>query len=102
VTPVDAHRQVLQETHLPPAAAVPVVAGKRDEVEVVDDRQRPREVGNEDDRGLQRGDQNRLTALEVGGDLGAQLRDATLDLLSREVDLPDPRIGYDARSSLYR
>jgi hypothetical protein len=59
----------------------------------VDDRQRPGEIGDKDDRGLQRGDQDRLATLVVGGDLGAELLDPALDLLPREVDLPDPRVS---------
>jgi hypothetical protein len=59
----------------------------------VDDRQRSREIGDEDDRGLQRGDEDRLEALVVGGDLCTELRDPSRDLLPREVDLPDPLVG---------
>jgi hypothetical protein len=92
VAPVDAHRQIFEQAHLSPAAAVAVVAGERDEVDVVDDRQRSGEVGDEDDRGLQGRDEDRLVALVVGGDLGAELRDPALDLLPREVNLADPGI----------
>jgi hypothetical protein len=92
VAPIDAHRQILEQAYLPPAAAVAVVAGERDEIDVVDDRQRPGEVGDEDDRGLQRRDEDRLAALVVGGDLGAELGDPALNLLSGEVDLADPGI----------
>jgi hypothetical protein len=59
----------------------------------VDDRQRAREVGDEDDRRLQRGDEDWLAALVVGGDLRAELGDPRLDLLLREVDLADPGVG---------
>jgi hypothetical protein len=42
VTPVDAHAQVLEQSHLPAAPTVAVVPRQVDEVEVVDDRQDPR------------------------------------------------------------
>jgi hypothetical protein len=37
------------------------------------DLERPREVGQEEDARLQRGDEDRLAALVVAGDLGAEL-----------------------------
>jgi hypothetical protein len=58
----------------------------------VDDRDGPREVGEEDDRGLQRGDEDRLAARIVGRDRGAELLDPGADVLGREVDLSDPGI----------
>jgi hypothetical protein len=93
VAPVDAHRQILEQPDLPSSAAVPVVPGERDEVEVVNDGQRAREVGDEDDRRLQRGDEDRLAAFVIAGDLRAELGNPGLDLLVREVDLADPGIG---------
>jgi hypothetical protein len=57
------------------------------------DGQGAREVGEEDDRGLQRRYEDRLTARVVPGDAGTQLFDACVDVLGREVDLADPRIG---------
>jgi hypothetical protein len=89
---VDAHVEVLQQPHLPPAAAVAVVSREGDEIEVVDDRQRPREIGDEDDRGLQRRDKDRLEPFVVGGDLRAELLDPSLDLLGGEVRLADPSV----------
>jgi hypothetical protein len=56
---------------LPSAPAVSLIARERDEVEVVDDRQGPREIGDEDERRLQRRDENRLQAVVVIGDLRA-------------------------------
>jgi hypothetical protein len=93
VPSVDAHVEVLEQPHLPAAAAVRVVAGECDEVEVVEDRKRAGEIGNEDDGGLERSDEDRLESLVVRGDLGPELLDASLQLLAREVDLADPRIG---------
>jgi hypothetical protein len=59
----------------------------------VDDRQRAREIGDEDDCGLERGDEDRLEAVVVDGNLRAELLDPSLDLLPREVDLADPLVG---------
>jgi hypothetical protein len=90
MAPVDAHAEVLEQSHLSARpAAVPVVGGQVDEVEVVDDRQGAREVGDEDERRLQRGDEDWLEAVVVSGDLRSELPDPGLDLLPREVDLAD-------------
>ena len=52
---------------------------------------------------LERGDEHRVPALVVAGDLDAELADARGDLCSGEIDLPDPRIGSQLASvSLYR
>jgi hypothetical protein len=59
----------------------------------VQDRHGAREIGDEDERRLERGDEDRLEILVVAGDLGAELLDPRGDLLPREVDLADPRIG---------
>jgi hypothetical protein len=73
------------------------VAGELDEVERVRDRDRAREVCEEDEARLERADEQRLAALEVARDLGAQLRDTRGQLAGREVDLADARI-YETRS----
>jgi hypothetical protein len=80
------------------------VARELDEVDAVQDRQRPREVREEDEARLQRADEKRLLAVVVVRDLGAELGDARLDLLRAEIDLPDPRVGvvYEAIGSLNR
>jgi hypothetical protein len=65
------------------------VAGELDEVELVGDRQRAREVGDEDEARLQGGDEQRLPAGVVTGELGAELLDPRRDLLGREVGLSD-------------
>jgi hypothetical protein len=59
---------------------------------VVQERQRTRQVGQEDERRLQGADEQRLLAGVVGGDLLAELRDAGRDLLGREVDLSDAQL----------
>jgi hypothetical protein len=67
------------------------------------DGNRAGEVCQEEDACLKRGDEDRLAALIVAGDLDAELRDACLDLAGREVDLTERLLGlYEARSSLYR
>jgi hypothetical protein len=69
----------------------------------VGDGKRAREVGQEEDARLQRGDEDRLAILVVTRDLGAELADTCLDLTGGEVDLTE-RVWsfYEARSSLYR
>jgi hypothetical protein len=79
------------------------VAGELDEVEGMVDRQSPGEVGDEDDAGLERCDQQRLEPRVVAGNLLPELGDARLQLLAREVGIPEARLGgYDASSSWYR
>jgi hypothetical protein len=91
--PVDAHVEVLQQPDLPPAAAVAVVSRQSDEIEVVNDRQRPSKIGDEDERGFQRGNKDRLEPFVVGGNLRTELLDPSPDLLTREVDVPDSLLG---------
>jgi len=59
----------------------------------VDDRQRAREVGEEDEARLEAPDEDGLAPGVVGADLGAQLRDPGGDLGGREVDLADAVVG---------
>jgi hypothetical protein len=73
------------------------VACKLDEVERMRDRDRAREVGEEDEARLERPDEQRLTAVEVAGNLRAELRDTRGQLAGRKVDLADARI-YVTRS----
>ena len=65
------------------------VARELEEVEPVRDPDRAREVGDEDEAGLQRGDEERLAAVVVARKLAAELADARLQLLAREVDLAE-------------
>jgi hypothetical protein len=72
----DLHRDVLEEAD--PVVALMLgrpVAGELDEIERVVDRQAAREVGDERDRRLQRRDQDRLEALVVPCNVGAELGD---------------------------
>jgi hypothetical protein len=66
-------------------------------------RNRPREVGEEEDARLQRGHEHRLATLVVACDLRAELGDPRLDLAGGEIDLTERLWSfYEARSSLYR
>jgi hypothetical protein len=77
-----------------------VVAGQLDEVDLVRERDRAREVGEEDEARLQQRDEQELAALVVARDLPAELVDAAAQLLRAEEDLADVRVAvYDARSS---
>jgi hypothetical protein len=77
-----------------------VVARQLDEVDLVEDRNCSREVGQEDEARLQQRDQQQLAIRVVAGDLGAELTDAAAQLLRGEEDLADVGVGrYEARSS---
>jgi hypothetical protein len=65
------------------------VARELDEVERVVDRDRPGEVDDEWDAGLERADEQRLAVAVVAGDLGPERPDASGDLGRVEVDLAD-------------
>jgi hypothetical protein len=82
--------EVLEETGLPLAPGLgAAVAGELDEVDVVEDRQRPGEVGQEDGRGLQRGDEEGFEAFVVGRDVVGELADSMLDRGRIQVDVAD-------------
>jgi hypothetical protein len=87
VTADDRGVEVLQQ---PDRACAPAgVRGELEKVDTVRDRQGPREVGEEDRAGLERGDEQRLAARVRIGQLGAELADAAPDLVAGQVDLPD-------------
>jgi hypothetical protein len=97
--------EVLEQTDARVAALIGTgrVAGQLEEVEAVRDAQRAREIGDEDEAGLQRRDEQRLTAVVVPAQLTPELADARLQLLAREVDLAEALpAAYDASSSRYR
>src|SRR5712691_123908 len=103
VTVEDVCVEVLEDADLLVTAHLrAAVTGELDEVERVWDRDRPREIGDEDEARLQRADEDRLAAVVVARDLGAELVHARAELVSRQVDLADPRvrgeISYEARS----
>jgi hypothetical protein len=92
--------EVLQQAD---AGPVLVVRGQLEEVELVRDRQRAGEVGQEDEARLERCDEERRLAFVVAREVGAELADARVELLAPEVDVADAaRRGQLARSSLYR
>jgi hypothetical protein len=71
------------------------------------DRQRAREIADERDARLHAADENRLSAREVPGQVGAELPDARADLLGVEKDVADAiversRCAQDAFRSPYR
>jgi hypothetical protein len=70
-----------------PAGVGAVVARELDEVDLVRDRNRAREVGQEDEARLQQRDEQQVAAGVVARDLGAELADARLQLLGGEKDL---------------
>jgi hypothetical protein len=65
------------------------VPGQLHEVELVRDRDRAGEVGEEDEARLQERDEDQVAVRVVDRNLGTQLRDAAAQLISREEDLPD-------------
>jgi hypothetical protein len=95
VAALDLVVEILQEED-----AVLVDAGARelDDVEMVVDRHRPREVADERDAGLERADEERFLPCVVLGQLGAELPDARADLVSIEEDLADALVELDQRA----
>ena len=67
----------------------PRVGRELDDVERVRDRERPGEVGEEDDARLERRDQDRVERRVVARDLGSELADPGRDLGARQVDGAD-------------
>ncbi len=95
---VERRVEVLEQSRA--AVGARQVAGQLDEVEVVRDRERARQVGDEDDARLERCDEQRLEPVVVGCDLPAELRDPCGYLLPGEVDLADRvRVLYEASFS---
>src|SRR5436309_2543583 len=75
-------------------AAGTVFAGDLDEVERVERRRRARKVADERDAGFERADDQRLAAVVVVGDRGADLGDSCPDLGAVEEDLADPPVDF--------
>ena len=86
VTALDLGVQILEE---PDAVVVLAVAGQLDEIEVVMDRDRAREVADERDARLERADEQRLAARVVARQLGADLPHPAAELVGVEEDLAD-------------
>jgi len=70
---------------------VGAVSGQLDELELVRDLQLARQVGEKDDAGLERRDQERLALAVILVDLLGQLGYAFRDLLRGEVPVADAR-----------
>jgi hypothetical protein len=58
----------------------------------VRDRDGTREVGDEEEAGLERCDEQRVPSLVLERQLAAELTDARVELLAGEVDLADARV----------
>jgi hypothetical protein len=69
-----------------------VVARQLDEVDLVLDRDRAREVGEEDEARLQQRQEQQVAVLVVARDLRAQLLDAAAQFVGAEEDLADARV----------
>jgi hypothetical protein len=94
VAAVDTGVEILQQPdsrRLRPRRAA-VVGGELDEVEVMKDGSRPREICEEDEARLQRRDEERLAPVVLRRDLGADLLYSALNLVPAEVDLADPSV----------
>jgi hypothetical protein len=104
VAALDGPVQVLQQANaLVTAGRGAPVAGELDEIDFVRRTDCARKVGEEEERSLQRRDEDRIETRIVSRDLRAQLRDAALDLLGGEVRLADPKVvAQRTRSSLNR
>jgi len=89
VAALDLPVEILQEADALVALAV---AGDLDEVERVERRRRARKVADERDAGFERADDQRLAAVVVVGDRGADLGDSCPDLGAVEEDLADPPV----------
>jgi hypothetical protein len=70
------------------------VARELDEVELMRDPDRAREISEENEAGLQERDEEEVAVGVVGGDLRAQLADARPELVSPEEDLADARVAW--------
>jgi hypothetical protein len=93
--PRDLRVEVLEE---PDALLAPRVAGQLDEVEVVVNRDSPREVADEGDAALQGADEQRLRPLELRRQLPTELADTCADLVRIEEDLADALVELDQRA----
>jgi hypothetical protein len=70
-----------------------VVAGELDEVDLVRDRDRAGEIGEEDDARFQQRDQQQVAVGVVPCDLGAELVYPRLQLRGGEEDVADAGVG---------
>jgi hypothetical protein len=80
------------------------VPGELDEVDLMRDRNRAGEIGEEDEARLQERDEQEVAVGVVLGDLATELADAGPDLFRGEKGLADTGVFdlYEARSNRYR
>ena len=78
--------EILEQPHSGPAPGARV-GRELEEVDLMRDRQRAGEIGEEDDARLEGRDKERIPPLVRGRELFAELADAAGDLLAGEVDL---------------
>jgi hypothetical protein len=103
VAAFDARVEILEEPDRGrPACLFRRIAGQLDEVDVVEERQRARQVGDEDEARLQGADEQRLAAGVIGSYLLAELRDPRRDLLGGEIDLADRVVARPAQEASFR
>jgi hypothetical protein len=95
ISALDLRVEVLQEAD---ALLVDAVAGELDEVEIVVNRRRARQVADEGDARLERSDEEWLLAGVVAAELRAELPDAGADLVGIEEDLADALVELDQRA----
>jgi hypothetical protein len=94
VAPLDARVEILEEPdRRRPPGLVRRVAGELDEIDVVEEGERPRQIGHEYEARLQRADEQRLSPGVVRRDLLGELGDPRGDLAGGQVDLPDRVLG---------
>src|SRR3954463_9015647 len=94
VTALDRRVQILEQTDsLVPAGCGTAVACELDEVQLVDRRNRAREIGGEEERSLGGPPEHETAVAVVSRDLGSELGDARLDLLLGEIGLADAKLG---------
>jgi hypothetical protein len=87
----DLRVEILEEAD---SVVVLAVAGQLDEVERVVDLDGAREVADERDARLEGTDEQRFATRVVAGDLGAELADASRDLVGVEEDLADALVSF--------
>ena len=84
--------EVLDDAHDAARLRGAPVGRHRHEVELDREVDAPGEVGHEHDRTLQHADQQRAAPGVVRGDLGAELRDALLQAVVADDQLPERRV----------
>ena len=92
VTAADRSVEILDEPNGRAPAEAPSVAGKRDELGAGRNRDGAREVGHEDERPVEHGNEDEIATGVVVRDLRPELGDPGRDLRPVEVDVSDPGV----------